>query len=93
LKLIKETEGVEYSKRTARFKCIMVLYDGVKKNVFEGACEGHIITEMRGTDGFGYDPLFVPNGFDKTYAELDIGVKNRISHRGKALKLVKDFLH
>jgi XTP/dITP diphosphohydrolase len=91
-KLLKEMGAVKYEKRTARFKCVMVLYDGLTKKTFEGVCEGHILTEMRGTDGFGYDPLFVPLGFTKTYAELDLETKNKISHRGKALKLVKDYL-
>ena len=91
-KLLEEMDDAEDEDRTARFKCVMVLYDGTDKHVFEGVCEGKIITEMRGNDGFGYDPLFVPNGFTQTYAELDLGIKNTISHRGKALKQVKDYL-
>ena len=85
-------EGVETDKRTARFKCVMVLYNGSAKYVFEGVCDGHIITNTRGNDGFGYDPLFVPNGFTQTYAELDLDTKNNISHRGKALAKVKEYL-
>lgn len=92
MKLLKEMDGVDPEERIARFKCVMVLYDGTDKHVFEGICEGQIINEMRGNDGFGYDPLFVPDGFTQTYAELDLGIKNTISHRGKALKLVKDYL-
>ncbi len=92
-KLLEEMDGAGPEERTARFKCVMVLYDGTDKHVFEGVCEGKIITEMRGNDGFGYDPLFVPDGFTQTYAELDLGIKNQISHRGKALKQVKDYLH
>ncbi len=53
---------------------------------FEGVCEGRIITEERGTGGFGYDPLFVPDGYDETFAEMDAVLKNRISHRGRALQ-------
>ncbi|HSY43850.1 MAG TPA: non-canonical purine NTP pyrophosphatase, partial [Candidatus Acidoferrum sp.] len=59
--------------------------------LFDGACEGHIIFEPRGGDGFGYDPLFVPNGFDKTFAELGDDVKNKLSHRAKALEKLKTF--
>ncbi len=91
-KLLEEMGDAEDEDRAARFKCVMVLYDGTEKHVFEGVCEGKIISEMRGNDGFGYDPLFVPNGYTQTYAELDLGTKNTISHRGKALKLVKDYL-
>jgi len=58
---------------------------------FDGACEGKIIFEARGKDGFGYDPLFVPNGFDATFAELGEDVKNKISHRSKALEKLKAF--
>jgi len=59
--------------------------------LFDGACEGQIIFEPRGGDGFGYDPLFVPNGFDKTFAELGDDVKNQLSHRAKALEKLKTF--
>jgi XTP/dITP diphosphohydrolase len=91
-KLLVELDGVESKNRTARFKCILVLYDGVSKRFFEGACEGNIITSPRGTGGFGYDPLFVPEGYEKTFAELDLSTKNKISHRGKALASLKKFL-
>jgi XTP/dITP diphosphohydrolase len=90
MKLLKELKQTEYEKRTARFKCVIILYNGVNKHSFEGTCEGHILNEMRGSKGFGYDPLFLPEGYTKTFAELDLDTKNRISHRGKALqKLVK----
>jgi XTP/dITP diphosphohydrolase len=61
--------------------------------LFDGACEGRIIFEPRGGNGFGYDPLFVPNGFDKTFAELVDDVKNQLSHRAKALKKLKEKLN
>ena len=70
----------------------MILYDGNKKNIFKGVCEGKIIEKERGSDGFGYDPIFVPEGYDKTFAELDLKIKNEISHRGKSLKLFKEYL-
>jgi len=60
--------------------------------LFEGICEGRILVESRGTSGFGYDPLFVPNGFDRTFAELGETEKNQISHRAKALKKLKQRL-
>jgi XTP/dITP diphosphohydrolase len=59
---------------------------------FDGACEGKILFEARGKDGFGYDPLFVPNGFDATFAELGEDIKNKISHRSKALEKLKAHL-
>lgn len=59
--------------------------------LFDGACEGRIIFELRGKNGFGYDPLFVPDGFQKTYAELGDEIKNKLSHRAKALEKLKAF--
>jgi len=91
-KLLRELEGVQQIKRGARFRCCLLLYDGVNKNYFEGISKGHIITAPRGEGGFGYDPLFLPEGYSKTFAELDMETKNRISHRGKALKKLKEFL-
>lgn len=64
----------------------------LQTQVFDGACEGRIIFEPRGTNGFGYDPLFVPDGFSETFAELGDAVKNKISHRSKALEKLKQFL-
>ena len=63
----------------------------LQTQLFNGACEGRIIFEPRGTNGFGYDPLFVPNGFDQTFAELGDDVKNQLSHRAKALEKLKTF--
>ena len=60
--------------------------------VFDGACEGWIVFEPRGENGFGYDPLFVPAGFEQTFAELGEDVKNHLSHRAKALEKLKMFL-
>lgn len=83
-KLLGELAGKDL--RTARFKTVIALSDpaGNAKTV-EGVCPGKIIDELRGTNGFGYDPLFVPDGYDQTFAELDASVKNRISHRANAL--------
>ncbi|MDZ4816240.1 MAG: RdgB/HAM1 family non-canonical purine NTP pyrophosphatase [Verrucomicrobiota bacterium] len=76
---------------TARFKCVIALArSGALVQTFEGLCPGHIIEEQKGKAGFGYDPLFIPNGHDQTFSELGQEVKNRISHRGLALaQLVK----
>jgi XTP/dITP diphosphohydrolase len=84
-KLLQELAGV--ADRRARFRCVIALCapDGREWTV-EGSCPGWIIPEARGANGFGYDPLFVPEGFDQTFAELDGATKNRISHRGHALK-------
>ena len=83
-KLLRDLKGI--ADRRARFRCAIALCapDGREWTV-EGRCAGHIIGEERGANGFGYDPLFVPDGYGQTVAELDGGVKNRISHRGIAL--------
>ena len=74
------------SNRKARFRCVMALSDPRgRSEVVEGTCEGHIIQECRGLAGFGYDPLFVPDGHEQTFAEMDGELKNRISHRSMAL--------
>lgn len=89
-KLLAKLSGAE--NRSANFRCVIIYYDGVNKNVFEGICSGKIIHEKRGNNGFGYDPLFVPDGYNQTFAELDEDIKNRISHRGRALfKLIEYF--
>lgn len=84
-KLLAELNGVE--DRSARFRCVIALAepDGRAQYV-EGVCLGNIMHELRGTNGFGYDPLFVPDGCDRTFAELSSAEKNRISHRGRALE-------
>ena len=84
-KLLSELAGV--ADRRARFRCAVALCspDG-RSWIVDGTCPGHIIDEPRGASGFGYDPLFVPDGHDKTFAELDSAVKNAISHRGHALQ-------
>jgi XTP/dITP diphosphohydrolase len=84
-KLMREMQGKE--DRKARFRCAMVLArDGEVLGEFDGAVEGYIIGEPRGAEGFGYDPFFVPDGFDKTFAELGAEVKNGLSHRARALE-------
>ena len=84
-KLLRALDGMP--DRRARFKCVMALCapDGREWTV-EGSCEGMISDTLRGKNGFGYDPLFVPSGYDQSFAELDASVKNILSHRGNALK-------
>ncbi len=92
-KLLKLLKGKPDSKRNAKFVCVIALYDNGKfiKSV-RGECRGKIAHEVRGKNGFGYDPIFIPDGFTKTYAELDPAEKNKISHRGRALDKSKKFL-
>jgi XTP/dITP diphosphohydrolase len=84
-KVLQLLEGVEDGKRTARFFCVIaiVLPDGREYTV-EGTCEGTILHALQGEGGFGYDPLFYVESLDKTFAELTMEEKNRISHRGHA---------
>lgn len=89
-KLLEELAGISYEKRTARFvSVISVVYPGGREITARGESEGHIIFEERGSGGFGYDSLFIPLGYEKTYAELSPEEKNEISHRANALKLLK----
>jgi len=96
-KLIRLINGVPYEDRTARFvSVITMVYPDGKTIVARGTVEGHLILEERGEAGFGYDPLFIPEGYDKTFGELGQEIKNSISHRARALqvlheKLEKDF--
>ena len=92
-KLLREMEGIPTSKRGARFKCVMALAstDG-RKAVTEGVCRGRIGFKEVGKRGFGYDPLFILPHDGKTMAQISIEEKNRISHRGKALRKMRKIL-
>lgn len=79
--------------RTARFKTVISLYLNEKQYFFEGAIEGNIIQERMGDKGFGYDPIFIPDGYDKTFAQMSAQEKNAISHRSIAVKKMADFLN
>lgn len=80
-------KNVPAPKRTARFRCVIALARAGKLlNTFEGIVEGVIVDQPRGKNGFGYDPIFVPNGFDRTFAELPAEIKNTISHRAQAAR-------
>jgi XTP/dITP diphosphohydrolase len=85
-KLLDELLGTAERERTARFQCAIALVDadGRKLAAAEGACEGRIGAKPKGTHGFGYDPLFIPDGYEQTMAELGPETKNEISHRAKA---------
>ena len=86
--LLKNLTGV--TDRAARFTCCCALVDPEgKEHVVEGHCPGHIAEAAAGVEGFGYDPLFVPDGYTKSFAELSAAEKNAISHRGNALAAVK----
>jgi XTP/dITP diphosphohydrolase len=104
-KLLHLLKDVPVEKRTARFRCVIAFVplsrgkiesaspvcfaEEFAAQIFDGACEGKIIFEPRGQNGFGYDPLFVPDGFDQTFAELGEDVKNQLSHRAKALQKLR----
>lgn len=92
-KLLRLLSGVMPENRTARFVSVITLmYPNGEKIVARGECEGHIIYQGRGDNGFGYDPLFIPVGCDKTFAELSSDEKNKISHRAIALQNLKKLL-
>jgi XTP/dITP diphosphohydrolase len=90
-RLLAEMEG--QTERRARFRCTLVLArEGLAQANFSGSVEGRIIANSRGAQGFGYDPLFIPDGFAQTFAELGESVKNTLSHRSRALAKAIDFL-
>jgi XTP/dITP diphosphohydrolase len=80
------------SNRKARFRTVIALIYNDKEYMFEGKVEGSIIHERRGTEGFGYDPVFIPDGKTRTFAEMDLSEKNTISHRARALEKLRTFL-
>jgi XTP/dITP diphosphohydrolase len=92
-KLLKEMEAIPLSKRGARFKCVLALVSPERKEVVvEGSCRGRIGFKEIGKKGFGYDPLFVLPSYGKTMAQLSVEEKNRISHRGKALRKLRKII-
>lgn len=89
--LIEKLKGIE--DRNAYFACILCFLDEKENtNYFEGKVEGKITKEFSGIKGFGYDPIFVPNGFDKSFAEMEIEQKNLLSHRAKAIHIMVEYL-
>lgn len=93
-KLLKVMEGVPEGRRGAAFRCVIVLATGKDQYIkAEGVCRGKIGFAPEGAGGFGYDPLFIPDGYSSTFAQLSPDVKNSISHRGRALSALKEKLH
>ena len=85
-KLLRELGETPYEARTARFRCVVSYIDAAGRlTQFEGRCEGHINFAPTRTDAFGYDPVFIPEGLDRTMAEIPVEVKNTLSHRGRAM--------
>jgi XTP/dITP diphosphohydrolase len=97
-KLLRRLQDVPLDKRTARFRCVLALVQAepplsaLEPLCFEGACEGRLRFAPSGQGGFGYDPLFVPEGYQESFAELGESVKNRISHRARALAKLRAWL-
>jgi XTP/dITP diphosphohydrolase len=89
-KLLAEMSGKE--NRNARFRTVIALIVNEKEYLFEGIVNGSIIREQRGSEGFGYDPLFIPDGYSQTFAELGNEIKNTISHRAVAIRKLNSFL-
>ena len=89
-KLLEELKGKP--NRKARFKSVVAMVDGSRELLFEGIINGTIIHERRGTSGFGYDPVFVPEGYDQTFAEMPPALKNSISHRALAVDKLVNYL-
>ena len=89
--LLRNLDGV--GNRCARFRTVISLILDGKEHLFEGIVEGHIAQCPSGNEGFGYDPLFIPEGSTKTYAEMSAEEKNALSHRGRAVRKLVEFLH
>jgi len=93
-KLLQELADVPSIERTARFVCaVAVIQNSGVTHIFEGQCAGRLLSAPQGYAGFGYDPLFVPDGHTQTFAELGADVKNQISHRARALQAFADWYH
>lgn len=93
-KLLEELENSGSENRSARFVCQIVLTNEAGEIIFEaeGICDGRIAFEPRGENGFGYDPVFIPEGFDQTFGELSGEIKSRLSHRARAIEKIIRFL-
>jgi XTP/dITP diphosphohydrolase len=92
-KLLFDMSEVGQEERAAEFRTVVCYYSGDNEyKFFTGICRGIITTEERGENGFGYDAIFLPDGYDKTFAELDLSEKNKISHRAKAFLKFREYL-
>ncbi len=91
-KLLKELGPLSFRRRTAKFRCVVAFVAGGIEEIVEGECRGIILEQPRGQNGFGYDPLFKPDGYDKTFGEMEADEKQKISHRARALQKMKPLL-
>ncbi|MFN3305852.1 MAG: RdgB/HAM1 family non-canonical purine NTP pyrophosphatase [Candidatus Kapaibacteriota bacterium] len=91
-KLLSLLKGKNSEDRKARFRTVFCFYDGTEPKFFEGVCDGMIIEEERGDNGFGYDSIFLPNGYEITFAQMKLAQKNKISHRSIAVLKFVNFL-
>ena len=89
--LLRNLEG--QTNRRARFRTVISLLLGGEEHLFEGIVEGHIAQCASGSEGFGYDPLFIPDGYDRTFAQMTTEQKNAVSHRARAVRKLADYLH
>ena len=89
-KLLAELNGIE--NRAARFRTVIAYLDGNSEYLFDGIVNGQIIRERKGSGGFGYDPVFIPDGYNETFAEMSLSEKNKISHRARAFAKLTGFL-
>ena len=89
-KLLSQLEG--YDSRQAQFKTAIALIIGDTSELFLGVCKGHITNSAKGNNGFGYDPIFQPEGYSETFAEMELHQKSKISHRGRAIAHLIDYL-
>ncbi|HET8808726.1 MAG TPA: non-canonical purine NTP diphosphatase [Flavobacteriaceae bacterium] len=89
-KLLSKLE--QKTNRSAQFKTVIALILNDRELLFEGICKGEIIREKRGSLGFGYDPIFIPSGSKNTFAEMELSEKNKLGHRGKAVRALIEFL-
>jgi XTP/dITP diphosphohydrolase len=92
-KLLAEMRGVAPRRRRAQFRAVLALVGPGYEELAEGVCLGRLAEEPRGTNGFGYDPIFIPDGFTRTYAELSAEEKNKISHRAAAAEKMREIIH
>ena len=93
-KLVAVMRDLPAERRAAHFVCVLVIVgSGGEEHLFEGRCDGRLGREPAGCGGFGYDPLFIPDGHDRTFAELEPGIKNGLSHRGRAWTALAAWLH
>ncbi len=90
-KLLNKLKDVPIEQRTACFRCVIAIAENGQVTLLEGTCHGFILNKIKGSHGFGYDPLFYVPGYNQTFAEMPLSVKNNISHRGFALRKVRQY--